>query len=48
MFALSTTVLSVPYLALIPEMATSYQERTSVNAFRGAGAILGTLLAVGR
>lgn len=45
-FALSTTVLSVPYLALIPEMATSYQERTSVNAFRGAGAILGTLLAV--
>jgi GPH family glycoside/pentoside/hexuronide:cation symporter len=44
-FALSTTVLSVPYLALIPEMATGYQERTSVNAFRGAGAILGTLLA---
>ena len=43
-FALSTTVLSVPYLALIPEMATSYQERTSINAFRGAGAILGTLL----
>jgi sugar (glycoside-pentoside-hexuronide) transporter len=45
-FALSTTVLSVPYLALIPEMATTYQERTSVNAFRGAGAILGTLLAL--
>jgi sugar (glycoside-pentoside-hexuronide) transporter len=45
-FALSTTVLSVPYLSLIPEMATSYQERTSVNAFRGAGAVLGTLLAV--
>jgi glycoside/pentoside/hexuronide:cation symporter, GPH family len=46
LFALSTTVLSVPYLALIPEMATSYQERTSVNSFRAAGAILGTLLAV--
>jgi sugar (glycoside-pentoside-hexuronide) transporter len=45
-FALSTTVLSVPYLALIPEMATSYQERTSVNSYRAAGAILGTLLAV--
>jgi sugar (glycoside-pentoside-hexuronide) transporter len=45
-FALSTTVLSVPYLALIPEMATSYQERTSMNVFRGSGAILGTLLAV--
>jgi len=47
LFALSTTVLSVPYLALIPEMTTSYQERTSVNSFRAAGAILGTLLAVG-
>ncbi|MGH7288230.1 MAG: MFS transporter, partial [Myxococcota bacterium] len=47
LFALSTTVLSVPYLALIPEMATSYQERTSINSFRAAGAILGTLLAVG-
>jgi len=47
LFALSTTVLSVPYLALIPEMTTSYQERTSINSFRAAGAILGTLLAVG-
>ena len=46
LFALSTTVLSVPYLALIPELTASYQERTSVNSFRAAGAILGTLLAV--
>jgi sugar (glycoside-pentoside-hexuronide) transporter len=46
LFALSTTVLSVPYLALIPEMTRSYQERTSVNSFRAAGAILGTLVAV--
>jgi sugar (glycoside-pentoside-hexuronide) transporter len=45
-FALSTTVVSVPYLALIPEMTSSYQERTSVNSWRAAGAILGTLLAV--
>jgi sugar (glycoside-pentoside-hexuronide) transporter len=44
-FVLAMTVLSVPYLALIPEMAASYQERTSVNAFRAAGAIGGTLLA---
>jgi sugar (glycoside-pentoside-hexuronide) transporter len=44
-FVLAMTVLSVPYLALIPEMAASYQERTSVNAFRAAGAICGTLLA---
>jgi Na+/melibiose symporter-like transporter len=42
---LAMTVLSVPYLALIPEMAASYQERTSVNAFRAAGAICGTLVA---
>jgi sugar (glycoside-pentoside-hexuronide) transporter len=44
-FVLAMTVLSVPYLALIPEMAASYQERTSVNAFRAAGAICGTLVA---
>lgn len=44
-FVLAMTVLSVPYLALIPEMAPSYQERTAVNAFRAAGAIFGTLLA---
>jgi sugar (glycoside-pentoside-hexuronide) transporter len=45
-FVLAMTVLSVPYLALIPEMTSSYQERTSVNAFRAAGAICGTLVAV--
>jgi len=44
-FVLAMTVLSVPYLALIPELAPGYQERTSVNAFRAGGAILGTLLA---
>jgi sugar (glycoside-pentoside-hexuronide) transporter len=44
-FVVAMTVLSVPYLALIPEMAPSYQERTAVNAFRAAGAICGTLLA---
>ncbi len=46
LFALSTTVVSVPYLALIPELTPSYQERTSINSYRAAGAILGTLLAV--
>jgi sugar (glycoside-pentoside-hexuronide) transporter len=45
-FVLAMTVLSVPYLALIPEMAASYQERTSVNVYRAAGAIAGTLVAV--
>ncbi|MDD9827175.1 MAG: glycoside-pentoside-hexuronide (GPH):cation symporter [Deltaproteobacteria bacterium] len=46
LFALSSTVVAVPYLALIPEMAASYDERTSLNAWRGAWAILGALLAV--
>lgn len=46
LFAVSVTVLSVPYMALIPELTHGYQERTSLNAWRAAMAILGTLLAV--
>jgi sugar (glycoside-pentoside-hexuronide) transporter len=45
--SLAMTVLSVPYLALIPEMALGYDARTSLNTFRSAGAVLGTLGAVG-
>jgi sugar (glycoside-pentoside-hexuronide) transporter len=45
-FTVSSTVLSVPYLALIPEMSSSYDERTSINAYRGGGAILGALAAL--
>ncbi len=47
LFSLASTVVAVPYLSLIPEMTASYDERTSVNAFRGVGAILGSLLAAG-
>jgi sugar (glycoside-pentoside-hexuronide) transporter len=43
----SMTVLSVPYLALIPEMALGYDARTSLNTYRSAGAVLGTLAAIG-
>ena len=43
--ALSMTVLSVPYMALIPEMARDYDERTSLNTWRSAGAVLGTMVA---
>lgn len=43
----SMTVLSVPYLALIPEMALGYDARTSLNTYRAAGAVLGTLAAIG-
>ncbi|HEX2485499.1 MAG TPA: MFS transporter, partial [Myxococcota bacterium] len=45
--SLAMTVLSVPYLALIPEMALGYDARTSLNTYRSAGAILGTLAAIG-
>ena len=44
--SLSMTCVSVPYLALIPEMATSYDERTSLNTYRAAAAVIGTLVAV--
>ena len=43
--ALSMTVLSVPYMALIPEMARDYDERTSLNTWRSAGAVLGSMVA---
>jgi Na+/melibiose symporter-like transporter len=43
--SLSMTVLSVPYMALIPEMASDYDERTSINTFRSAGAVVGTMVA---
>jgi GPH family glycoside/pentoside/hexuronide:cation symporter len=41
------TTLSVPYLALLPEMATDYDERTSLNTYRSMAAVLGTLVAAG-
>jgi len=43
--ALSMTVVSVPYMALIPEMATEYDERTSLNTWRSAAAVVGTMVA---
>jgi GPH family glycoside/pentoside/hexuronide:cation symporter len=45
--SLAMTCISVPYLALIPEMATEYDERTSLNTFRSVAAVMGTLAAVG-
>jgi GPH family glycoside/pentoside/hexuronide:cation symporter len=45
--SITTTTLSVPYLALIPEMARDYEERTSVNAFRSGAAVTGSLFAIG-
>jgi GPH family glycoside/pentoside/hexuronide:cation symporter len=42
---LSMTVLSVPYMALIPDMAVDYDERTSLNTFRSGAAVMGTMVA---
>jgi sugar (glycoside-pentoside-hexuronide) transporter len=46
LMSLAMTVVSVPYLALQPEMATDYDARTSLNTYRTIGAILGTIAAV--
>ncbi len=40
------TVVSVPYLALQPEMALDYDERTSLNAYRSVGSVLGIIVAL--
>lgn len=42
----SMTILSVPYLALLPEMALDYDARTSLNTWRTVGSTLGTFAAV--
>ena len=44
--ALSMTVLTVPYLAILPEMATGYDARTSLNTFRTFGSMIGIFAAV--
>src|SRR6185503_8442294 len=41
------SVLSVPYLALLPEMALDYDERTSLNTYRMVGSLLGVFAAIG-
>lgn len=43
--ALAMTVVSVPYMALIPEMTKDYDERTSLNTWRSAAAVVGTMVA---
>ncbi len=47
LLAVASTVVAVPYLALIPEMALDYDERSSLNTYRGAAAILGIFVAIG-
>ncbi|MCE2390637.1 MAG: MFS transporter [Proteobacteria bacterium] len=44
-YSLASTVVSVPYVAVLPEIVPDFDERTSVNAYRSALTLLGTLLA---
>jgi len=40
------TVLAIPYLALLPEMAVGYDERTSLNTYRNVGSSVGVFIAI--
>jgi sugar (glycoside-pentoside-hexuronide) transporter len=44
--SLAMTTVSVPYLALLPEMAIGFDARTSLNTWRNAGAVIGVFAAV--
>jgi sugar (glycoside-pentoside-hexuronide) transporter len=44
--ALSMSVLTVPYLAILPEMALDYDGRTSLNTYRTFGSMVGVFAAV--
>lgn len=47
LLSIASTICSVPYLALIPEMATDYDDRSSLNTYRAVGASMGIFLAIG-
>lgn len=43
--SLAMTVVSVPYMALIPEWSRDFDERTSLNTMRSALSVAGTMVA---
>jgi sugar (glycoside-pentoside-hexuronide) transporter len=45
LFSLLYTIVQMPYMALIPEIAESYDERTSLSSFRSAFGTFASLLA---
>lgn len=45
LWSLCSTVLTVPYMALLPELTLDYQERTALSIFRSAFGQLGTAAA---
>ena len=44
--SISMTVVAIPYQALLPELTSSYHERTSLATFRSISSILGTLITI--
>lgn len=46
LFSLAYTVVQVPYMALTPELAPGYDERTALSSYRVAFGTLASLLAV--
>ncbi len=44
--SISMTVVAIPYQALLPELTSSYHERTSLATFRSVSSILGTFVTV--
>jgi glycoside/pentoside/hexuronide:cation symporter, GPH family len=46
LFSLLYTIVQMPYMALIPELAEDYDERTSLSSYRAAFGTFASLLAV--
>ncbi len=46
LLSIALTVALIPYLALVPEMATDYDERTSMQSYLNGASILGIMLAL--
>lgn len=44
LLSISMTICAIPYQALLPELTTSYHERTSLATFRSVSSIVGTLV----
>jgi GPH family glycoside/pentoside/hexuronide:cation symporter len=44
--SLASTVLTVPYVALLPELSLDYRERSSLSSWRSVFSVAGTILAV--
>jgi sugar (glycoside-pentoside-hexuronide) transporter len=44
--SISMTIVAIPYQALLPELTSSYHERTSLATFRSVSSILGTFVTV--